>query len=70
MALQVLTSVARVKDPSHTFNQSDPDDTPPQPPGQTPGAPVKEQPDKPINASDAPVREPGPKPVKKYGLDN
>ena len=47
--------------------ESDPDDTPPQPPGQDPGAPVKEPPDKPTSVPDSPVREPDPVPPKKYG---
>ena len=48
------------------LRESDPEDTPPQPPGQTPGTP-KEPPESPKSGPDAPVREPGPAPPKKYG---
>ncbi|MGZ4811375.1 MAG: hypothetical protein ACXVZR_03480 [Terriglobales bacterium] len=51
----------------YNFRESDPDNMPPQPPGQSPGAPVKEPPDKSTSAPDAPVREPGPEPEKKIG---
>jgi len=40
---------------------------PPQPPTQTPNAPVEEPPNSPSGEPDAPVREPGPVAPKKWG---
>jgi hypothetical protein len=39
---------------------------PPDPPQQTPDAPVKEPPDGPQNEPPAPVHEPGPDPQKRF----
>ncbi len=46
-----------------------PEDTPrpPEPPQQSPNAPVKEPPDSPQTEPDAPVREPGPDSPPKWG---
>ena len=43
---------------------------PPQPPQQTPDAPVKEPPDSPRTEPDAPVREPGPGEPKRWGVSS
>jgi hypothetical protein len=40
---------------------------PPEPPQQSPNAPVKEPPDSPQVEPDAPVREPGPDSPSKWG---
>ena len=40
---------------------------PPEPPQQTPNAPVKEPPDSPTTEPDAPVREPDQNEPKKWG---
>jgi hypothetical protein len=42
------------------------DPRPPQPPTQSPNAPVEEPPDSPQTEPDAPVREPGPEEPKKW----
>jgi hypothetical protein len=49
------------------LRESDPEETPPQPPDQMPSAPVKEPPEGPKSGPGAPVREPGPAPPKKCG---
>jgi len=48
--------------------QSEDEPHPPQPPTQSPNAPVKEPPESPQTEPDAPVREPGNDAPKKWGM--
>ena len=47
--------------------KGDDEPRPPEPPQQSPNAPVKEPPDSPQTEPDAPVREPGPNSPTKWG---
>ena len=50
------------------LRRNDEEPRPPEPPQQSPNAPVKEPPDSPQGEPDAPVREPGPDSPPKWGL--